>query len=27
MNKARPITVIVPAIAAISAMCYIPLSK
>ena len=27
MSKARPITVIVPAIAAIGAMCYIPLSK
>ena len=27
MSKARPITVILPAIAAISAMCYIPLSK
>ena len=27
LNKARPITVIVPAIAAIAAMCYIPLSK
>ncbi len=27
LSKARPITVIFPAIAAISALCYIPLSK
>jgi hypothetical protein len=27
LNKARPITVVVPAIAAIAAICYIPLSK
>ena len=27
MSKARPITVIIPAIAAISAFCYLPLSK
>lgn len=27
ISKARPITVIIPAIAAISALCYVPLSK